>query len=108
LGPASAWHLRPRVVGRIPTILGHAVIGAEIHNDRVQLSLQSPNGVLTIKAEHVIAATGYRADVDRLGFIDEELRSRISRVGQMPKLSSNFESSVRGLYFALRSAKAVN
>lgn len=99
LGPASAWHLRPRVVGRISTILGQAIDSAQVHNDRVQLGLRSPKGILTIKAEHIIAATGYRVDVDRLGFIDKELRSRISRVGQMPMLSSNFESSVRALYF---------
>jgi ribulose 1,5-bisphosphate synthetase/thiazole synthase len=100
LGPASAWHLRPRVIGRISTILGHSVSGAEINGDSVQLTLRSAEGgPITIRTEHVIAATGYSADVDRLRFIDTKLRSRIRRVGKMPILSSNFESSVTGLYF---------
>lgn len=99
LGPASAWHIRPRFVGRISTILGHSLIDARNHDDRVELILQSPKDVLTIDTEHVIAATGYCADVDRLGFVDKELGSRIRRVGPMPMLSSNFECSVRNLYF---------
>jgi hypothetical protein len=100
LGPASPWYLRSRTVDRIPTILGHAVRGAEIHGDWVQLSLESAAGIpVAIETEHVIAATGYRAHIDRLPFIDKQLQSRIRKVGQMPILSSNFESSVKGLYF---------
>ena len=101
LGPASAWYLRPRVVGRVSIMLDHTVSGAEIRNDRVQLSLQPADGnPVTIETDHVIAATGYRADIDRLRFIDKDLRSRIRRAGQMPNLSRNFELSVPGLYFA--------
>jgi thioredoxin reductase len=100
LGPASAWYLRPRVIGRVSLLLGHAVTDAKVCHDRVQLSLQPTDGnPVTIETDHVIAATGYRPDVDRLSFIDGHLRSRIRNVGRMPVLSPKFESSVPGLYF---------
>jgi thioredoxin reductase len=100
LGPASAWYLRPRILGQVHTMLEHEVVGAEAGNGAVHLRLQSKKGSpATIETDHVIAATGYRADIDRLDFIDENLRSRIRRIGQMPELSSYFEASVPGLYF---------
>jgi thioredoxin reductase len=105
LGPASAWHLEQRVVGRVSIILNHEVIAAEIRNGMVQLTLRSMDGSnTTIETGHVIAATGYRADIDRLSFIDKDLRSRIKTAGKMPILSSNFESSVPGLYFVGNAA----
>jgi thioredoxin reductase len=107
LGPASAWHLRPQFAGRIPTIVGHQIERAISHSEGVKLILKSVAGSSTaIETEHLIAATGYRVDVDRLHFIDKRLRSRIRRVGQMPILTSNFESSVKGLYFAGLAASA--
>jgi FAD-dependent urate hydroxylase len=81
-------------------MLEHEVAGAEVGNGAVHLKLQSKKSSLaTIETDHVISATGYRADIDRLGFIDEDLRSRIRRIGQMPKLSPYFEASVPRLYF---------
>jgi hypothetical protein len=53
-----------------------------------------------IEADHIIAATGYQVDVDRIGFLAQDLRSRIRLTGRAPALSSHFESSVPGLYFA--------
>src|SRR5262249_53292180 len=50
--------------------------------------------------DHVIAATGYRANLDKLPFLQAELGARIRRVETSPVLSSKFESSVPGLYFA--------
>jgi hypothetical protein len=49
--------------------------------------------------EHVIAATGYKVDLGRLGFLGDELRSQIRSVKATPILSSDFQSSVAGLYF---------
>jgi len=105
LGPAPAWHLAPRVVDKIPIMLSHEITAAETRNGLVQLTLRTAEGsAATIETEHVIAATGYRADIDRLSFIDKDLRSRITRVGNMPILSSNFECSMPGLYFAGNAA----
>jgi thioredoxin reductase len=105
LGPAPAWHLAPRVVDKIPIMLSHEITAAEIRNGLVQLTLGTAEGnAVTIETEHVIAATGYRADIDRLSFIDKDLRSRITRVGNMPILSSNFECSMPGLYFVGNAA----
>ena len=105
LGPAPAWHLAPRVVDKIPIMLSHKVTAAEMRNGLVQLTLRTAEGnAVTIETEHVIAATGYRADIDRLSFIDKDLRSRITRVGNMPILSSNFECSMPGLYFVGNAA----
>ena len=50
-------------------------------------------------ADHVIAATGYRVNLEKLQFLSNETRSRIKTVAGSPALSSTFESSVPGLYF---------
>jgi len=67
---------------------------------RVELRLRHAAGKqLLLKTDHVIAATGYRLDLDRLPILDEDLRRDVRRVGGTPRLSANFESSVPGLYF---------
>ena len=53
-----------------------------------------------IVTEHVIAATGYKVDLERLKFLNPEIRSKVKTVNGAPVLSSTFESSVPGLYFA--------
>jgi thioredoxin reductase len=49
--------------------------------------------------EHVLLATGYRADVDRYPFLDAATRARIARLGSYPRLGAGFESSIPGLHF---------
>jgi cation diffusion facilitator CzcD-associated flavoprotein CzcO len=101
LGPAGAWWLKDRVVGRLPILLGHHICGAEARGGRVRLQVRDqnerPQELLT---DHVIAATGYRFEIDRLPFLSQSLKSQLRRDQQSPRLSPNFESSVPGLYFA--------
>jgi hypothetical protein len=52
-----------------------------------------------IVAEHIIAATGYKVDLQRLTFVSHAIRSQLKTVGGSPVLSSSFESSVPGIYF---------
>ena len=52
-----------------------------------------------LEFDHVVAATGYQVDLRRLPFLGEDLRRQIRAFEHMPVLSSNFESSVPGLYF---------
>jgi hypothetical protein len=49
--------------------------------------------------DHVVAATGYKADLARLPFLDAGLRDSIRQVEGTPALSDNFESSAPNLYF---------
>jgi hypothetical protein len=49
--------------------------------------------------DHVVAATGYRPDINRLRFLSENLRSQVQTIDSAPVLSQRFESSVPGLYF---------
>jgi len=48
--------------------------------------------------DHVIAGTGYKVDIDRLAFLDPELRSQIKAFHGAPALDSVFQSSVRNLH----------
>jgi hypothetical protein len=77
-----------------------------MNEGRVRLDLAAVNGdgTSTIETDHVICATGYRADVDRLTFLDAGIRSGLRTVGRSPELSRTFESSVSGLYFVGLSA----
>jgi cation diffusion facilitator CzcD-associated flavoprotein CzcO len=100
LGPAPCWFVRDAVAGRLPMRLGTTLTGAQIHAGRVRLALtQRGRDDTQVEVDHVIAATGYRADVSRLAFIDQTLQARISRVEGAPALNRHFESSVSGLYF---------
>ena len=105
LGPAPGWFIKQEVVGKVPFHLGVNVTAAKVRNSRVHLELTNRAGERRpLVADHMIAATGYRVDLRRLTFLTSDLRSAIDDVEQTPILSSNFESSVPGLYFVGTSA----
>ena len=100
LGPAPGWFVRDRIVGKAPFHLGVEIAGASAQDGKVKLELRDEAGrVKTINVDHVIAATGYSVNVERLSFLSPTLRQRIRRTEKAPALSPNFESSVPGLYF---------
>jgi pyruvate/2-oxoglutarate dehydrogenase complex dihydrolipoamide dehydrogenase (E3) component len=100
LPPEGAWWLRPRVEGKVKIHAGVAVADARPSADGVELRLRGKDGAETrVECEHVIAGTGYRVDVDRLGFLSPDIRARVGRLQSSPKLNGAFESTVRGLYF---------
>jgi thioredoxin reductase len=98
LGPAGCWFIADRIA-RVPQLLGSTPVGAKVASNRVRLKLANDQGHQTIEADHVIAATGYRPELERLTFIQPSLISSIRSVANTPVLSSHFESSVPGLYF---------
>jgi pyruvate/2-oxoglutarate dehydrogenase complex dihydrolipoamide dehydrogenase (E3) component len=100
LGPAPGWPMKERVAGKIPMRMGVSDLAAEIKGGKVRLTFTNADGGCgEVVADHVVAATGYRVDVERLGLLHDDLRSRIRAVENTPVLSANFESSVPGLYF---------
>jgi hypothetical protein len=60
---------------------------------------KSDGSKLELEADHVIAATGYKLDLHKLGFLEPQLASQLRSVDGAPVLKSNFESSIPGLYF---------
>lgn len=99
LGPAPGWFMK-QVVGRFPIHVGCGVLGLEPKGAGVALRVESAErGKITIEADHVIAATGYRPEVSRLPILAEPLRGEIATVDGSPRLDRNFASSVPGLYF---------
>ena len=100
LGPSGAWFAKDKVIGQVPLLLGCTVESAEAGDHGVRLRLRDADGTSReVQTEHVIAATGYRVDVDRLKFLSPDVRAALKTADKAPVLSSNFESSVRGLYF---------
>jgi hypothetical protein len=101
LGPSAAWWLRDRVEGKVSIKRRTAVLQAGVDADgKVSLRVREEGvGEYEVKADHVIAGTGYEFDVDRIPFISPDLAKQIQRWDRAPRLSRHFESSVRGLYF---------
>lgn len=100
LGPLGAWWLADRVVGQIPILNEHAVRGATRDGDGIALATSCADGQhATMRVDHVLAATGYRVDLAKLGFLGPELRQQIRLTDGFPQLSGSFESSVPGMYF---------
>jgi thioredoxin reductase len=100
LGPAGAWWLRERVVGKVPVLTGHTVLSAEACGSGVRLRVQRDDGrVIDCTTEHLIAGTGYRVDLNRLTFLSERLREQLHLVDGAPVLSSSAEASVGNLHF---------
>jgi pyridine nucleotide-disulfide oxidoreductase len=95
LRPAGAAWLIPRLHD-VPIRSAAAVAAAERVNGHVRLSLSDGSDR---RVDHVVLATGYRVDVRRYPFLDEDLLRRVRQVGGYPCLSGTLESSVPGLYF---------
>ena len=91
--------MKQRVEREIPLVLGHSVRSAKPSGGMLRLVLDGAGGTHEIVTDHVIAATGFRINVQQLAFLGDPLRERVRTVAGMPLLSANFESSVRGLYF---------
>jgi thioredoxin reductase len=100
LGPSAGWFVKDKMA-RVTSLLGYTPLSAEVQDGKVRLRLRAADGSeCDVFAEHVIAATGYKVDLKRLPFLSSEIRSKIETVAGSPKLSSTFESSVPGVYFA--------
>jgi thioredoxin reductase len=100
LGPAPCWFTKSEIEGNVPTRLGRTIRQVETTDGKVRLRLnRRDGGEEELRVDHVIAATGFRPDVARLGFIPDELRTSLATTGAAPALSSSFESNVKGLYF---------
>ncbi|HXP20778.1 MAG TPA: NAD(P)-binding domain-containing protein [Streptosporangiaceae bacterium] len=100
LGPAGACWLRSRVEGQFPIHTGQAVRAARQQGGGVQLDLTAADGSRSqLTADHVIAATGYRADLTRLPFLGTELLADIRTLAGSSVVGPDYQSSVRGLYF---------
>lgn len=98
LGPAGCWFMAERIA-KVPTLLGCSVRAATRSGNRVRLDLAEGNGALrSIETDHVIAATGYKPDLSRLDFLDDDLRAQIPTVEGAPLLSPRFETKVPGLF----------
>lgn len=99
LGPAGGWYMRERIVGKVACLAGYEPLAAEVAGGKVRLRLSGRDGSeRAVAVDHVLAATGYRIDVRKIGFLDETLRGEINTVSGYPVLSRNFESSAAGLY----------
>jgi FAD-dependent urate hydroxylase len=87
-------------VASVPLLLGCSLQEARVSKHGVQLQLVSMDGSTQIvEADHVIAATGYKADVHRFPFLRPAIFEHLRLIGKTPRLSVNFESSIPGLYF---------
>jgi thioredoxin reductase len=99
LGPLGGSPMKERLIGKMPVRLGWDITGADFANGRVVLRLRNRHGEeQLISADHVVAATGFRIDVERLAFLDPSLRRKIRTVGGAPVLSQDYETSARGLH----------
>jgi thioredoxin reductase len=99
LGPAGASWLRGRVEGEFPILTGQALDWAVSGPAGVRIGLVSDSGGRTeVAADHVMAATGYRPDLGRLTFLDEELRSRLRTVARTPVVDRDYQTSAPGLF----------
>ena len=97
LGPAGASWLRPRVEGTVPILAGQTVSWAKAGSAGVALGLAGRDGGWQeLVTDHVIAATGYRADLRRLAFLGDQLRSRLRTVASTPAVGGDYQSSVPG------------
>jgi hypothetical protein len=90
---AILW-LRKRLID-IPIDQGRTILGARRDGDGVELTLDTGSK----RFDHVLCATGYRIDVDKMTLFPPSLRDRIRRHNGLPVLSGGLESTVPGLHF---------
>jgi len=92
---ATDW-LRNRVLGRVTLRERRTVARLDVARGRVNATISDG---ATVGADHIILATGYTVDINRLTMIHPSVRATIATDRASPVLNHWFESSVPGLYF---------
>ncbi len=90
---ASAW-LKPRARG-VRVNAGRSILDVAPGDSKITLRLD--NG--TAAFDHVVLATGYRVDIDKLGVLTPAVLRQVDMRAGYPVLSPHFESSLAGLHF---------
>lgn len=95
--PAGAQWLRSRVDGHIRITEHTHIVRTSVQGQGLSLELSdgTPREV-----DHLFLGTGYRPDIDKLPFIDPDLRQQVQENNGYPILNKWFESSVPHLHFA--------
>ncbi|WP_067451889.1 NAD(P)-binding domain-containing protein [Actinomadura macra] len=107
LPPAGAWWLRDRLDERVQVSTGRLLAKAIEQDDGVAVTTVDHTGRrIVTEVEHVIAATGFVPDIQRLTVLSPEIRVRVDTRSSSPVLTRDFESSLPGLYFAGLAAAA--
>lgn len=102
LGPSGGWWLRERVEGVLPVHCSRHIVHAHLRGEQAHLTLAGAGeGPPKLCVDHLLAATGYRLDLEALEFLSPVLRHRLDRVpgSRAPRLTAAFESSFPALYF---------
>jgi cation diffusion facilitator CzcD-associated flavoprotein CzcO len=106
LGPAGAWWVRDRVEPAVEVLLAHEVTSARAVAGGVRLEVVSRAdgsrpALRHVETEHVIAATGFTAALERLAPLSPDLREGLAAVSDgSPLVGRDFESSYPGLFLA--------
>jgi hypothetical protein len=93
--PAAGWFMRDKVMGLVPEILGQPITHAWEDGGKAHIALGNGREVV---CDHVFAGTGYRMDLNRLGFLSARVRQAIARTGCTLNVSAGFETDLEGLY----------
>jgi glycine/D-amino acid oxidase-like deaminating enzyme len=99
-GPAGGYAMKERFE-RVPLLAGYEPAGFSVEGGRALVRLRALDGGpdRSLAADHVVLATGFETDLAKLGGLSPGLLGAISTVQGAPRLSTHFESSVKGLYF---------
>ncbi|MBL0385604.1 NAD(P)-binding domain-containing protein [Tumebacillus sp. ITR2] len=100
--PGSVAHfLRPYVEGKVPELGGVQITSVSLTLDgRAKIDMSTGE---SREFDHIISATGFHINLDRVPFLNQELREQIEREDrfeQFPKVDEHFQSNLSGLYFA--------
>ena len=88
LGPSAGWFVKDKMA-QVPCLLGYTPERAEVldGNHEVRLHLRAADGSeRKVVTGHIIAATGYKVNLDRLTFLNSEIGSRIKTAKGSPVL----------------------
>lgn len=98
--PAGTGWQRP-YLAKVPMTVNCRVVAVKLDAEKVQLQLSDGTERLV---DHVIVATGYRADTTRYSFLPPEIKQMLKTAEGYPVLKRGLESSVGGLHFVGKPA----
>src|SRR5207237_887731 len=81
LGAFGAWWLRDRVEGKVSILRQTSLVSATAEGGKALVRVRSASGEeRVLHVDHIISATGYEADVDRLPFLSPAMAGQIRRI----------------------------